>query len=118
MDRVGTGVEHHTLYQYQLANTKNIYMGFIQTETPYYQPNPSAPVPYVLNSALHDPDFDTSCAGQAGNCRNAWGLRVINSQNILVYGAGLYSFFDNYSTSKYLYIYAPSSWIRGLLWVG
>jgi glucan 1,3-beta-glucosidase len=80
-------------------------MGFIQTETPYYQPNPSAPVPYVLNSALHDPDFGTSCAGQAGNCRNAWGLRVINSQNILVYGAGLYSFFDNYSTSTYLYIF-------------
>ncbi len=30
----GTGVEHHTLYQYQLANTQNIVMGFIQTETP------------------------------------------------------------------------------------
>jgi len=56
---------------------------------------------------LHDPDFETSCAGQAGNCGNAWGLRVINSQNILVYGAGLYSFFDDYSTSKYLYLYAP-----------
>jgi glucan 1,3-beta-glucosidase len=31
---VGTAVEHHTLYQYQLANTQNLYMGFIQTETP------------------------------------------------------------------------------------
>ena len=31
---VGTAVEHHTLYQYQLANTKNIFMGQIQTETP------------------------------------------------------------------------------------
>jgi len=30
----GTAVEHHTLYQYQLANTQNVYMGFIQTETP------------------------------------------------------------------------------------
>lgn len=35
MYRVGTSVEHHTLYQYQLANTKDVYMGFIQTETPY-----------------------------------------------------------------------------------
>lgn len=35
MYRVGTAVEHHTLYQYQLANTKDVYMGFIQTETPY-----------------------------------------------------------------------------------
>jgi hypothetical protein len=31
---VGTAVEHHTLYQYQLANTQNVYLGFIQTETP------------------------------------------------------------------------------------
>lgn len=31
---IGTAVEHHVLYQYQLANTKNIFMGFIQTETP------------------------------------------------------------------------------------
>jgi glucan 1,3-beta-glucosidase len=32
--RVGTAVEHHTLYQYQFTNTQNIFMGFIQTETP------------------------------------------------------------------------------------
>ena len=95
----GTGVEHHTLYQYQLVNTQNIYMGFIQTETPYYQPNPSAPLPFVLNTGLTDPNFDISCSGQTGNCRNAWGLRVVGSSNILVYGAGLYSFFDNYSTT-------------------
>lgn len=31
---VGTASEHHTLYQYQLANTKNIFLGFVQTETP------------------------------------------------------------------------------------
>lgn len=35
MLRVGTSVEHHALYQYQLANTKDVFMGFIQTETPY-----------------------------------------------------------------------------------
>jgi len=29
----------------------------------------------------------------------AWGLRVLNSENILVYGAGHYSFFSNYDTS-------------------
>jgi glucan 1,3-beta-glucosidase len=96
---VGTGVEHNVLYQYQLVNTQNIYMGFIQTETPYYQPNPQAPIPFVLNTGLQDPNFDTACAGQSGNCRSAWGLRVVASKNILVYGAGLYSFFDNYKTS-------------------
>ena len=30
----------------------------------------------------------------------AFGLRVSASSNIFVYGAGLYSFFNNYSTSK------------------
>ena len=29
----GTAVEHHALYQYQFANTQNVYMGQIQTET-------------------------------------------------------------------------------------
>lgn len=29
----GTAVEHHSLYQYQFANTQNVYMGQIQTET-------------------------------------------------------------------------------------
>ncbi|KAH8599479.1 pectin lyase fold/virulence factor [Bisporella sp. PMI_857] len=42
---VGTGVEHNTLYQYQLYNTQKIYLGFAQIETPYYQPNPQAPHP-------------------------------------------------------------------------
>jgi len=75
-------------------------MGFIQTETPYYQPNPLAPTPFSVDSSLNDPNFATSCSGQSGNCAEAWGLRVINSKNVLVYGAGHYSFFNNYDTSK------------------
>lgn len=75
-------------------------MGFIQTETPYYQPNPLAPTPFSVVSSLNDPNFATSCSGQSGNCAEAWGLRVVNSKNVLVYGAGHYSFFNNYDTSK------------------
>ncbi|KAF4635475.1 hypothetical protein G7Y89_g2624 [Cudoniella acicularis] len=89
---VGTAVEHNTLYQYQLANTQNIFMGFIQTETP-------APTPFSVVPTLNDPDFASSCAGQSGNCANAWGLRILNSSNILVYGGGLYSFFNDYNTT-------------------
>jgi len=74
-------------------------MGFIQTETPYYQPTPSAPTPFTVVPSLHDPDFAKSCAGQSGNCASAWGLRILNSNNIFIYGSGLYSFFDDYSTS-------------------
>lgn len=95
----GTAVEHHTLYQYQLVDTADIYLGQIQTETPYYQPAPSAPTPWTVDATYSDPDFATFCAGVSGNCADAWGLRVLSSQNVLVYGAGLYSFFDDYSTS-------------------
>jgi glucan 1,3-beta-glucosidase len=31
---VGTAVEHHTLYNYQFANTKNIFASELQSETP------------------------------------------------------------------------------------
>lgn len=61
----------------------------------YYQPNPGAPAPFTVNSALTDPDFASSCAGQSGRCNDAWGLRIVNSKNILIYAAGLYSFFNN-----------------------
>ncbi|KAK5787947.1 hypothetical protein VI817_010443 [Penicillium citrinum] len=91
----GTGVEHHSLYQYQFSGASSVVAGFIQTETPYYQPNPNAANgPYPTNSALKDPDY-SSCL--PGNC-NSLGLRILDSTGIIVYGAGLYSFFNNYST--------------------
>jgi len=95
----GTAVEHHALYQYQLSGTQNIFMGQIQTETPYYQPNPDATIPFPPVKSLQDPDFVASCKGVQGNCADAWGLRILDSHDILTYGAGLYSFFNNYSTS-------------------
>ena len=33
-DSIGTAVEEHSLFQYQFANTQNVFMGFTQTETP------------------------------------------------------------------------------------
>jgi len=95
----GTGSEHHVLYQYQLHNTRNIFMGQIQTETPYFMPTPNALVPFPPVASLHDPDFSASCQDVEGNCAASWGLRVIDSQDVFVYGAGLYSFFSDYSTS-------------------
>ena len=87
----GTAVEHHTLYQYQLSATTDIFMGFIQTETPYYQPNPDMTLPFTENPAYNDPPLMPG--------HDAFGFRIVDSDSILVYGAGLYSFFDNYSTS-------------------
>jgi len=86
---IGTASEHHVLYQYNLANAKSHYMGLIQTETPYFQPNPVAPAPFTVNKAFKDPAFWSDVS-------QALGLWVKSSENILVFGAALYSFYSNY----------------------
>ncbi|OTB02057.1 glycoside hydrolase family 55 protein [Hypoxylon sp. CI-4A] len=98
---VGTSIEHHVRYQYQFSKTQNIFAGQIQTETPYHQPNPGARQPFPLNTTIDDPNFDILCpqGSSAATCSEAWGLRVSASKNVLVYGAGLYSFFNNFSTT-------------------
>ncbi|KAK4168155.1 pectate lyase superfamily protein-domain-containing protein [Cladorrhinum sp. PSN259] len=88
---VASSVEHHQLYEYQLYKTKNVFAGQIQTETAYYQPNPDARLPQVAQTRWHDPRYNQ---GESG-----WGLRAVDSTDVLIYGAGLYSFFDNYSTT-------------------
>ncbi|CAM6116291.1 unnamed protein product [Calypogeia fissa] len=93
----GSSAEHSVLYNYQISNAANVFMGLIQTETPYFQANPNAITPFTVNSAYSDPDFSSSCGSDMSLCPKAWGLRVINSQNVFVYGASLYSFFDNYA---------------------
>ena len=98
----GTSVEHHALYQYQFAGTKEIFAGQVQTETAYYQPKPDARDSVVAAEGAEwgDPIFEK---GQSG-----WGLRVVDSQDISIYGAGLYSFFDDYDNCEY-----PSPSTRG-----
>lgn len=89
----GTASEHSQLYNYQLSNASTVYMSLIQTETAYMQGNPDANTPFPANAAYNDPSF-TTCT--ADNCARTWGLRIVDSQDVYVYGAGLYSFFDNY----------------------
>ena len=90
---VGTGSEHHIIFNYNLAGAANHYLGLPQTESPYHQPNPPPPGPlYTSLSEWSDPTF-------IGRERAAWGLHVARSRNILVFGAGLYSFFVNYDTT-------------------
>ena len=87
----GTSSEHSVLYNYQIANATNVYMGLIQTETPSFQSNPDASTPFTANAKYSDPVFSGS-----SSVNKAWGLRIVDSQDVFVYGAGLYSFFDNY----------------------
>lgn len=100
---MGTAVEHHSLYQYQFVSTQNVFAGQIQTETAYYQPNPNATQPFPAVASLHDPVFPTTRVYNASGTEipnaEGWGLRIVDSQSILIYGAGLYSFFNNYSTA-------------------
>ncbi|ROT41090.1 glucan 1,3-beta-glucosidase [Sodiomyces alkalinus F11] len=106
--------EHHVLYQYSFRGARDVYMGHIQTESPYFQPNPPAPVPFPLVEGYGDPDFGETCRGRERRdphdpaveanatltvpCAMAWGLLVRDTRAFFVYGAGLYSFFNNYDT--------------------
>ncbi|KAL8956973.1 MAG: hypothetical protein Q9193_005638 [Seirophora villosa] len=92
----GTSSEHSQLYNYQIAHAKNVYMALIQTETPYFQANPDALQPFTPDPRFSDPDF-AHCSTSARGCKKAWGLRVVDSSDVHVFGAGLYSFFDNYA---------------------
>ncbi|KAF1347903.1 family 55 glycoside hydrolase [Delphinella strobiligena] len=100
----GTSSEHSIFYNYQVINAENVFMGMIQTETPYFQANPKAPEPLSLGNSgwgsNSDPNWgwcDTEASLSNSTCYKTWGLRIIDSTNVFVHGAGLYSFFDNYS---------------------
>lgn len=100
---VATAVEHHALYNYQFVGTKDVFASQLQTETPYYMPTPNAlNAGYSYNASWNDPDFATSCASSsAANCAMAWGLRVVDSSDLLLYGSNHYSFFTSYSTGNH-----------------
>jgi len=100
----GTASEHSMFYNYQFSGisaSNGIFGGFMQSETPYFQPAPeSLGVSFLpVNSAYDDPDFAacTSSSGAAVPCQEAWGLRVVNSQSVLIYATGFYNFFNNYN---------------------
>ncbi|PHH67946.1 hypothetical protein CDD82_977 [Ophiocordyceps australis] len=88
----GSSSEHAQLYQYQLVGAENVFLGHMQTESPYYQPKPNALGPYKPGGFVSDPTF-ADCVHDG--CRGAWALRVVNSSNVFVYSAGFYSFFQD-----------------------
>jgi hypothetical protein len=92
-----TSVEHCVLYQYQIANAKNIMLAMIQTESPYFQPLPKAPAPFTPGLFADDPVFSNCAAsGSPAGCAFSWAVRIIDSSTVYVLGAGLYSWFSNY----------------------
>lgn len=57
------------------------------------QDNPNSVDSFSINKAYSDPDFG-EC--YQATCYKTYGLRFFNSTYSFVYGAGLYSFFNNY----------------------
>ncbi|KAL4788913.1 pectate lyase superfamily protein-domain-containing protein [Aspergillus venezuelensis] len=92
----GTSSEHSVLYQYNLVGAQDIFMGMIQSESPYFQPVPKAPTPFTPGTFPGDPLFE-DCEEDPDMCALSWGLRMVQSNNIYIYGAGLYSWFSNYN---------------------
>ena len=90
----GHASEHSTLYNYNMHNAQNVYMSLIQTETAYFQSNPDALSPFAPQTAIGDPTF-ASC-GSDESCKKTEGVYITGSSGVLIYGAGLYSFFDNW----------------------
>ncbi|KAL2060471.1 hypothetical protein VTL71DRAFT_9502 [Oculimacula yallundae] len=72
----GTASEHCVLYQYQTVDASNIFMGMIQTESPYYQTAPNAPAPFSISSGFNsDPTFD-DCKAGSKTCAVSWAKIV------------------------------------------
>lgn len=96
----GTASEHAVFYQYNFHRATNIFAGFLQTESPYFQPTPPPPEPFadVVGTFSGDPSYD--CANGGGDfsgCDESWAVIVRESENIVIAGAGTYSWFSSYS---------------------
>lgn len=70
----------------------------IQTETPYFQPNPKPPAPFAsaVGKIAGDPDYTCSGSNTLG-CDASWAMIIRNSEEITIAGAGLYSWFTTYA---------------------
>jgi hypothetical protein len=93
----GTASEHSVLYNYQISNAKNTFIGIAQSETAYMQGNPDATQGVSVLEGYYDPDFKDACDETSKKCARTWGMRITNSSDVFILGAGMYSFFDNYA---------------------
>lgn len=91
-----TSSEHNVLYQYQLSKASNILMGMIQSESPYFQDHPKAPTPILTGAFPDDPEFE-DCKSDSEGCAVSWAVRITDSSSVCILGAGLYSWFSEYS---------------------
>lgn len=93
---VGTGSEHHWLYNYNFNGAQNVFAGLLQTETPYMQGSGArqlAPAPWIAVPKYGDPDFSW-CGGNDGKCRSSVAQNVNGGSNLFMYNTASWAFFD------------------------
>ncbi|KAA8645848.1 hypothetical protein EYZ11_010009 [Aspergillus tanneri] len=93
---LGTGFEHHTLYQYNFERARNVFSALQQSESPYWQGpgNLMTPSPWAEHSIASDPDF-AQCAANDALCRMALFERIQGSSDLFLYGGCNWVFFNN-----------------------
>ncbi|KAJ9477329.1 Glycoside hydrolase [Pseudozyma hubeiensis] len=108
----GGASEHSVLYQYNVVDASNVFLSLAQTETAYFQGKGRAVASAEESLSIetyHDPNFNLSSTQSSGSPfqdpsdpyeNRGLGMRIANSTNVFVYGAGFYSFFDNYNQSQ------------------
>ncbi|KAL0932541.1 LysM domain-containing protein [Colletotrichum truncatum] len=94
----GTSSEHAVMYQYNFNNASSIFAAMIQTESPYYQPTPHPPAPFsnTVGISPGDPDYACAMGDEFSGCDQSWAVVMRGCEDIVVAGAGLYSWFSTY----------------------
>lgn len=94
----GTSAEHSVLYNYGISSAKNLVMGLVQTEAPYFQPSlAEAPAPFTDSLVFaNDPTFASCASSGASNCKMSWSIRIVDSSTIYILSTGLYTWFQDY----------------------
>ena len=108
----GTSSEHSTMYQYNFHQARNIYTTMIQTESPYYQPSPSPPVPFGDTLGIFPGDPVYKCGNDFDGCDESWAVILNRTQDIHIGSAGTYSFFRSYSLD-----FVASNTAQKVLWL-
>jgi glucan 1,3-beta-glucosidase len=101
---VGTGFEHHWLYNFNFHNAANVFAGLLQAETPYMQGQGAVltvPNPWVVDPRFGDPDYSWCAVGdQLG--RTSLACNVDGGADLFFYNAAFWAFFNGpWSSAKW-----------------
>ncbi|KAI1373765.1 glycoside hydrolase family 55 protein [Hypoxylon crocopeplum] len=93
---IGFASEHNTLYEVNINNAENLFIGFQQSETPYWQGSNSTPItpdPWGPVALASDPDFSW-CAADDVHCRMSLYQRISGARDVSLYAGGFWTFFN------------------------